>query len=265
MGAVSGTDIVERSAKTFLERGPALILLFLFPGTVGALIWRAFPASFEIQMAALIATGLFWVGASAISLNILIDSSTKIQLSSMYLTDYKGILWTTAASLLNGLILDVMIFGAASLFLAPFFLGYTNHIYTLLTGSYALTLPEWYVLLIQLQSAALTVYVAARFLISSVFIAVEHKRPWNALKASWQHTAGNVTQLALPTLAAPVSLALAVYAVLNIAPRIAMIVSQLQIHPYLTYTAFGAASAFFAALGTVFTLSILATTYSALK
>lgn len=265
MGAVSGTKILGESVKTFLERGPALVLLFLFPGTVGLLAWRGFSYSFKLQIVAAIGTALFWVAASAISLNMLIDSSTEIQLSSMYLTDYNGILWTTAAFLLNGLVIDAMVLGAAYLFLAPFLLGHTSYVYTLLSGSYMLSLPEWYVLLVQLQSALLTVYVMARFLIAPVFIAVEHEGPWSALRLSWQHTAGNVAQLALPTLAAPASLALAVYAAIRITPRITTFVSQLQIHPYVAHTAFAAGSAFFAAIGTVFALSLLATAYSTLR
>lgn len=267
MTAVSTFHILWKGIKKVPERGPTLVVLFLFLGVTSYLGWDAAAAyGVTAQAAVAITAGVLVTAACLITTNTLVDSGTKIELSSMYLTDYRGIAWTTATMLLGTLLFDVIMLLCAALFLLPFIIGDGVVLLDqLLTAPQALQLSQLYVLFVQLQSLLLTIYVGTRLMVYPVVIAVESTSFFKAMKHSAAMTQGHVLRLAPVLLVA----AAAVPAVLVAGVRTgAMVLTELTRFgtvPYMEQIVVGSVYGLFLGIGAVFILALTATAYSALK
>lgn len=265
MAAVSTLHVIRESVRTAWERGPALLVLFLFLGVVTGLSWIGLGQRWpELRFAAAILGAVLWCGASVIALNTLVDSGTKIELSSMYLTDYKGIVWTTSTLILGSVLITVLLAVSSALFWLPVSLNITEHVYTLLAGE-ALRLAEWYLVLVQVQSLLLTIYVGARLMVFPAYVAVESTSLREAYRKSWVDTDGHTFRLAPLVVLGAVILPTFLYSGLWTMPRIVDTATNLVASPYVIAITSVVTLVFFAAAGAVLTLSLVATAYSAVK
>lgn len=262
MTEFSAVRTFRASMRATMERGAALVVLFFLLGVTGFLAWNAAAAyAFEFQVVVAVFTALFCAGAAVISLNMLIDSSTKIKLSSLYVMDYKGIVWTTTTLILGWAVLELLFITSSALFWIPV-VNEEPYLTTLLAGG-TLSLPAWYALIVQVQSLLLMLYLKSRFMLFPVFVAVENKSAVAAMKTSWDTTRGHVVKLALLLVVATGVMTGFTVIGMRTAPVVTAAVAGL--HPYAVQVAVSGTATFFSAIGVVFLLAVLATTYSAFK
>lgn len=266
MTSLSTLHVIGKSIRTTLERGPALVVMFLFLGVTGYLTWNAAaPYGFKARAAVAAVVAILWAAADVIALNTLIDSDTKLKLSSMYLTDYKGIVWTTATLILGAAVFKALLLICAALFILPFLTEGVSLLVMLIRDPYLLTLPQWYVLVVQIQSLLLAVYVATRFMLFPVYVAVESTSFLSGMKQSAAATHGHVSRLAPVMLLAAFSAPAFLVAGPSVEPAVLEAVMRFGSVPYLGELVTGGTYTLFLAVGTVTALSFLATAYSQFK
>lgn len=262
----TGLGLVWKSLLTAWERGVSLVLMFFFLGVAAVLVWIGAGAyDVGMQIAAGIVGVLVWAGAMMIALNILIDSDTKIVLSSMYVTDYKGIVWTTTSFLAGAMFLAALLTASSALLWIPRYMGVTDQLIALLMAPRTLSLTQAYVLIVQAQALLLTGYLAARFMLFPVYVAVESNTFRGALKNSWVATRNHVPQLVVSlvvTVASPVT---AVHAGIVASPHVVTYLQAVPLPVSAGRVAVTGTVVLFLALGCVVALSVLATAYSAFR
>lgn len=267
MAAFSVFRILWKSIRKTVGRGPTLIVLFLFLGVTSYLTWNAAAAYGRIAQAAVaVTTGILWTAACIIATNTLVDSETKLELSSMYLTDYKGIAWTTATMVLATLLFDAAILLCAALFLLPFMFGDgTALVRQVVAAPRTLSLTQGYVLLVQVQSLLLATYVGTRLLLYPAYVAVESKSFLDAMRASVDATQGHVGRLAPVLLVAAAAVPVALAGSIRAVPVVLSRLARFSGVPYLEQVAVGGVYALCIGTGAVFALALVATAYSAVR
>lgn len=265
MSEFSGFNTFRTSLRTLVERGPALVIMFLFLGVISILGWdaaAAYSQTLQINAAAVIV--LLLGSATAIALNTLVDSSTKIELSSMYLTDYKGIIWTTASLILGLALVDALLVLSSSLFWLPL-VTREPYITMLVLGELSLTLTEWYAVIVQVLSVLLTLYLAARCMVFPALVAVENENAITALRRSWHSTQNHRLTVTLLLITALIGTSIAVGLGIIAAPVVMQMIQNVTAQSLLVLTASATAFGLFTAIGTVYLLSVVATAYSNLE
>lgn len=251
--------------RSLRDKGAAVIALLTVIGMVGAAIqlaMRWYLPTYADGWVGVGVTAVLWTAGSSIALNMLVDDVDMARLVSLSETSYRGLFWTTT-NMLIGAAAYTLVVGVATLPLLALLAAPTVSWLPVVTVH---ALPPATAALFMLVASVLgaaPAYVAVSAMLFPVFVGVENRNAYQALRESVRVVRGHRVALLPVLLLALFALLGAPAAGMRYAPLIVAQVPQQLPWPVAVMLVEQFVAVLFAATGTVTALALVAAAYGA--